>query len=92
NVSIDIDGIMVMGVMWMPFSCFFLRSWAAVNDSNVGTAEAMAVIGEDGATMYTAVVEEGSSGMERETAAIVFNLLLAAIKIVGSKRLLWVAM
>ncbi|RRT73470.1 hypothetical protein B296_00001177 [Ensete ventricosum] len=35
--------------------------------------------------MYTTVAEEGSSSMEREreTAAVVFNLLLAAIKIVG---------
>ncbi|RRT35396.1 hypothetical protein B296_00020454 [Ensete ventricosum] len=27
NASIDIDGIMAMGVMWMPFSCSLLRSW-----------------------------------------------------------------
>ncbi|RZR97543.1 hypothetical protein BHM03_00026743 [Ensete ventricosum] len=36
--------------------------------------------------MYTAVAEEGSNGMEREMATVVFNLLLAAIKIVGSER------
>ncbi|RRT76438.1 hypothetical protein B296_00025146 [Ensete ventricosum] len=28
NASIDIGGIMAVGVMWMPFSCSFLRSWA----------------------------------------------------------------
>ncbi|RRT42894.1 hypothetical protein B296_00022106 [Ensete ventricosum] len=37
--------------------------------------------------MYTAVVEEGSSGMERETTAVVFNLLLAAIKILFAARI-----
>ncbi|RRT61817.1 hypothetical protein B296_00016155 [Ensete ventricosum] len=37
---------------------------------------------EDGAAMYTTIVEEGNSGMVREMVAIVFNLLLAAIKIV----------
>ncbi|RRT57116.1 hypothetical protein B296_00018833 [Ensete ventricosum] len=47
---------------------------------------------EDEAAMYTTIAEEGNSGMERETAAVVFNLLLAAIKIVGSKRLLQAAM
>ncbi|RWV82994.1 hypothetical protein GW17_00055461 [Ensete ventricosum] len=43
---------------------------------------------EDGATMYTIVMEEGNSGMEREMIAIVFNLLLAVINIVGSEQLL----
>ncbi|RWV84338.1 hypothetical protein GW17_00053955 [Ensete ventricosum] len=38
--------------------------------------------------MYKAIVEEGSSSMEREIAAVVFNLLMVAIKIVGSERLL----
>ncbi|RWW04411.1 hypothetical protein GW17_00032360 [Ensete ventricosum] len=38
--------------------------------------------------MYTTVAEEGSSSMERETTVVVFNLLLATFKIVGSKRLL----
>ncbi|RWW65546.1 hypothetical protein BHE74_00027149 [Ensete ventricosum] len=28
NASTDVDGIMAMGVVWMPFSCSFLRSWA----------------------------------------------------------------
>ncbi|RWV99157.1 hypothetical protein GW17_00037953 [Ensete ventricosum] len=43
---------------------------------------------DDGVAMYTTVAEEGNSGMERETATVVFNLLLAVIKIVGSERLL----
>ncbi|RWW84425.1 hypothetical protein BHE74_00006957 [Ensete ventricosum] len=47
---------------------------------------------EDEAAMYTAVAEEGSSGMERETTVVVFNLLLSVIKIVGSERLLRAAM
>ncbi|RZR79750.1 hypothetical protein BHM03_00005556 [Ensete ventricosum] len=38
--------------------------------------------------MYTAVAEEGSSGMERETAIVVFNLLLDGIKIVVYGRVL----
>ncbi|RWW04946.1 hypothetical protein GW17_00031806 [Ensete ventricosum] len=42
-----------------------------------------------GCSKGAAIAEEGSSGMERETAAVVFNLLLPAIKIVGSERLLW---
>ncbi|RZS04564.1 hypothetical protein BHM03_00034920 [Ensete ventricosum] len=45
-----------------------------------------AAIAEEGSS---GIAEEGSSGMERETAAVVFNLLLPAIKIVGSERLLW---
>ncbi|RWW28072.1 hypothetical protein GW17_00007477 [Ensete ventricosum] len=38
--------------------------------------------------MYTVVAEEGSNGMEQEMVVVVFNLLLAAFKIVGSERLL----
>ncbi|RZS04767.1 hypothetical protein BHM03_00035146, partial [Ensete ventricosum] len=47
---------------------------------------------EDGATMYTAIAEEGSSSMDRETTTVVFNLMLGVIKIVGSERLLRAAM
>ncbi|RZS11018.1 hypothetical protein BHM03_00042296 [Ensete ventricosum] len=37
--------------------------------------------------MYMAIAEEGYSSMEQEIAAVVFNLLLAAIMIVSSERL-----
>ncbi|RRT42440.1 hypothetical protein B296_00007489 [Ensete ventricosum] len=36
NASIDIDGIMALGVMWMPFSYSFLRSWAVDPRSSLG--------------------------------------------------------
>ncbi|RZS06168.1 hypothetical protein BHM03_00036784 [Ensete ventricosum] len=36
NASIDIDGIMAVGVMWMPFSYSFLRSWAVDPRSSSG--------------------------------------------------------
>ncbi|RRT35468.1 hypothetical protein B296_00012927 [Ensete ventricosum] len=36
NASIDIDGIMVVGVMWMPFSSSFLRSWVVDPRSSSG--------------------------------------------------------
>ncbi|RWW43681.1 hypothetical protein BHE74_00050624, partial [Ensete ventricosum] len=36
NASIDIDGIMAVGVMWMPFSCSFLRSWTVDQRSSSG--------------------------------------------------------
>ncbi|RZS08043.1 hypothetical protein BHM03_00038972, partial [Ensete ventricosum] len=36
NTSIDIDGIMAVGVMWMPFSYSFLRLWAVDPRSSSG--------------------------------------------------------
>ncbi|RWW60341.1 hypothetical protein BHE74_00032669 [Ensete ventricosum] len=36
NASINIDGIMAMGVMWMPFFYSFLRSWAVDPRSSSG--------------------------------------------------------
>ncbi|RZS07129.1 hypothetical protein BHM03_00037909 [Ensete ventricosum] len=36
NASIDIDGIMAVGVIWMPFSCSFLQSWAVDPRSSSG--------------------------------------------------------
>ncbi|RRT32352.1 hypothetical protein B296_00052304 [Ensete ventricosum] len=38
NASIDIDGIMTIGVMWMPFSCS-LRSWAVADICRKMTAK-----------------------------------------------------
>ncbi|RRT72622.1 hypothetical protein B296_00001529 [Ensete ventricosum] len=36
NASIDIDGIMAVGIMWMPFAYSFLRSWAVDPRSSSG--------------------------------------------------------
>ncbi|RRT32746.1 hypothetical protein B296_00050102 [Ensete ventricosum] len=49
------------------------------------TARVWLQLEEDGATMYMAIAEEGSSGMKQEMTTVVFNLLLTAIKIVGSE-------
>ncbi|RWW06039.1 hypothetical protein GW17_00030661 [Ensete ventricosum] len=53
--------------------------------SGISCSKGAAAIGGRWAAVCTAIAEEGSSGMEREMAAVVFNLLLAAIKIVGSE-------
>ncbi|RRT37718.1 hypothetical protein B296_00031941 [Ensete ventricosum] len=53
--------------------------------SGISCSKGAAAIGGRWAVVCTAIAEEGSSGMEREMAAVVFNLLLAAIKIVGSE-------
>ncbi|RWV88361.1 hypothetical protein GW17_00049557, partial [Ensete ventricosum] len=60
--------------------------------SGIGCSKGATTIGGRWAAVCMAIAEEGSSGIEREMAAVVFNLLLAAIKIVGSERLLWAAM
>ncbi|RWW54055.1 hypothetical protein BHE74_00039387 [Ensete ventricosum] len=52
--------------------------------SAVGCSKGAIAIGGRWAVVCT-VVAEGNSGMEREMAAVVFNLLLVAIKIVGSE-------
>ncbi|RRT62026.1 hypothetical protein B296_00011628, partial [Ensete ventricosum] len=36
KASIDIDVIMAVGVMWMPFSCSFLQLWAMDPRSSSG--------------------------------------------------------
>ncbi|RWW47135.1 hypothetical protein BHE74_00046899 [Ensete ventricosum] len=60
--------------------------------SGVGSSKDATVIGGRWAAVCTAVAEEGTNGMERKMVAVVFNLLLAMIKIVGSERLLRAAM
>ncbi|RWW01323.1 hypothetical protein GW17_00035654 [Ensete ventricosum] len=60
--------------------------------SGIDSSKGATAIGGRWAAVCTAVVEEGNSGMEQKMAVVMFNLLLAAIKIVGSERLLWAAM
>ncbi|RRT46916.1 hypothetical protein B296_00040660 [Ensete ventricosum] len=71
---------------WLQLRCNFVAA------GGIGCNNGATTIEEDGATMYMTNAEKDNSGMERETAAIMFNLLLVAIKIVGSERLLWAAM
>ncbi|RZR73542.1 hypothetical protein BHM03_00025430 [Ensete ventricosum] len=67
---------------WLRLRCDFVAA------SGVSCSKGAAAIGGRWAAVCTAVAEEGSSGLEREMAAVVFNLLLAAIKIVDSERLI----
>ncbi|RZR75909.1 hypothetical protein BHM03_00000492 [Ensete ventricosum] len=60
--------------------------------SGIGCSKGATTIGGRWAAVCMAIAEEGSSGIEREMVAVVFNLLLAVIKIIGSERLLRAAM
>ncbi|RWW48648.1 hypothetical protein BHE74_00045261, partial [Ensete ventricosum] len=60
--------------------------------SDIDCSKGATAIGGRWAMVYTTIMEEGSSGMEREMIVVMFNLLLIAIKIVGSERLLRAAM
>ncbi|RRT57473.1 hypothetical protein B296_00020091 [Ensete ventricosum] len=56
-----------------------------VATSGVGCNKSATAIGGRWAVVCTTIAEEGINGMEREMAVVMFNLLLAAIKIVGSE-------
>ncbi|RRT81503.1 hypothetical protein B296_00003898 [Ensete ventricosum] len=60
--------------------------------SGVGCSKGATAIGGRRGSDVHGYYGEDNSGMEQETAAFVFNLLLATIKIVGSERLLRIAM